>query len=283
MKTSLIDLLEGFPDNGFSPAPHCPICRGSSKVRLPARNIHPDKPYRFDLRACTRCAHGWIDPMPSQALLSHLYERASLSVIGVGWAAGKPFGLTYPELLVAQRELGVTSSPGSYFELGVGKGLLYHCFVDRGWRCAGVEPGDWGRDLPGVVPEIDKVSSTIVADLVVALDVLEHVCDPVATLRRLRRIAAPGARLYAATPNRQSWRALIGGHRWRMIRPLGHLHYWSKQSITLAVESAGFSLDWLRNTDLCGPHHPRFPRSVFVAAVQRVSLGDQWILSAIAS
>lgn len=283
MTTSLSELLEGFSGDGFRPTPRCPICQGTSRVRLPAWNIHPDKPYRFGLRVCTGCAHGWIDPLPSQALLTYLYARGSTSVIGVGWAGDKPSGLTFPESLVAQHELGQANLPRAYFELGVGKGLLYRCFVDSGWRCTGVEPGDWAIDLPGVVRDIDQVPDTLVADLVVALDVLEHVSDPVATLRRLRRIAASGARLYAAMPNRQSLRAVIGGHTWRMVRPLGHVHYWSKQSITLALESARFSLDSLRSTDLCGTHRPSFARSVVLTAVQHFGLGDQWILSALAS
>lgn len=283
MAISLVDLLEGFSGDGFRSTPQCPICQGTSKGNLPAWNIHPEKPYRFNLRVCTRCGHGWIDPLPSQSLLTYLYAHASTSVIGVGWATERPSGLTFPESLVAHLELGKANPPRNYFELGVGKGFLYRRFVDCGWHCTGVEPGDWALDLPGVVPSIDQVPIALVADLVVALDVLEHVSDPVATLGWLRDIAAPGARLYAATPNRHSMRAFIGRHRWRMVRPMGHIHYWSKQSITRALESAEFSVEWLRSTDLCGPHRPRFPRSVWYTAVQQVGLGDQWILSARAS
>lgn len=283
MTTSLVDLLEGFSGEGFTATPQCPICHGPSRVHLPAWNIHPDKPYRFDLRVCTHCAHGWIDPLPSQSLLTHLYACGSTSVIGVDWAAERPSGLTYAESIVAHRELEAANPPRSYFELGVGKGLLYHRFVDSGWHCTGVEPGVWGLELPGVVPTIDQVPHTLVADLVVALDVLEHLGDPVATLRCLRDISASGARLYAAMPNRRSLRAFIGRQNWRMVRPMGHIHYWSKRSITLAAEVAGFSVDWLRSTDLCGSHHPSFPRSILHAAMHQVGLGDQWILSAIAS
>jgi hypothetical protein len=274
---ALVELAEQYEGEAFSSAASCPICAGPSKVAHTAVNIHPEKPYSFDFRVCNRCGHGWIDPMPSQGLLTHLYRRGSHSVVGVGWAETEDESLTVPERLVAERELSVRGGGGRYFELGVGKGRLYHRFLQAGWQCTGVEPGAWGRGLTGIYADLDSLPGQFVADVIVALDVLEHVADPKSTLRRLRALAARHTRLYCAMPNRQSLRARLDRERWRMLRPLGHVNYWSKKSLVRALNQSGLAAAELHRTDLWKPRPIRKWRDVAAAAVEHLGLGDQWV------
>lgn len=279
MDAALAEIAEGYGGDAFSPARTCPICAGDSNVAHGAVNIHPDRPRRFDLRVCGRCKHGWIDPMPSQGLLNHLYGRSSYSVIGVGWTEVEG-ELTLPGRLVAARELGSQRDDGRYFELGVGKGALYRQFLQKGWQCTGVEPGAWGRELAGIHADIDAVPPSTAANVIVALDVLEHVADPVAMLKKIHRLAAPAARLYCAMPNRQSARAILCRSRWRMLRPLGHINYWSRGSVVRAFSEAGFVIDQLRKSDLWEPRPIRSLRDAAGAALEYLGLGDQWIVMA---
>jgi hypothetical protein len=218
--------------------------------------------------------------MPSQGLLGHLYGRGSSSVIDAGWTQTRQSVLSLPERVVVGRELQLGHKPRCYFELGVGTGLLYSRFVESGWQCFGVEPGLRSPELPGVYADFSEISPPPRADVIVALDVLEHVADPIGMLRQLRGIAAPGARLYCATPNRQSLRAKLWRERWRMLRPLGHVNYWSRKSITDAVNSTGFTVRDLRATDLWEPRSIRSLRDMAASAVERLGLGDQWIVMA---
>ncbi len=275
----LDEITEDYAGSAFSRATECPICASRSKVAHGAFNIHPARPWRFDLRVCLACNHGWIDPMPSQGLLNYLYGRGSYSVVGTGWAEATDEDLSLPARFVAARELDSCEAPGVYLELGVGKGGLYSLFLQRGWRCLGVEPGNWGRRFPGVCQELESLPSCS-ADVIVALDVLEHVADPIATLGSLSKLAAPAARLYCAMPNRESVRAWIGRARWRMLRPLGHLHYWSRASLTRALRESGFVIDQLRKTDLWQPRPIRTLRDLAAATVEHIGLGDQWLVLA---
>jgi SAM-dependent methyltransferase len=276
---TLVEIAEAYGGEAFSPASACPICTGDSKVAHGAFNIHPDRPRRFDLRVCDGCKHGWIDPMPSQGLLNYLYGRGSYSVIGIDWAEAEG-DLTLPGRLVVARELASQRRAGRYFELGVGKGALYRKFLESGWQCTGVEPGAWGRELSGIHADIDAVPQSTAANVVVALDVLEHVADPVTMLKKIHRLAAPAARLYCAMPNRQSARALVCRSRWRMLRPLGHVNYWSRDSVVRAFAGAGFGIDDLRKSDLWEPRRIRSLRDAAGATLERLGLGDQWIVMA---
>jgi hypothetical protein len=281
MTTKLEDLVESFAGEAFVPTHACPICGGRSVARHAAYNTHPQKPFKFDYRVCKRCDHGWIDPMPTQGLLSHLYGSGSGSVVGE-WGSGVSQPLSLPERLVCSRELSNTAPDRGYFELGVGRARLYTAFLEAGWRCSGVEPGDWGRNLPGVRPDIASVPRSFVADVIVANDVLEHVADPVATILKLREFATAGTRIYCSMPNRQSLRALFGRENWRMLRPLGHVHFWSKKSLLAAFRQSDFSIAEMIKTDLWEPRGVRSVRHLFAACVERMGVGDQWMLVACA-
>jgi hypothetical protein len=268
-------LSEGYDGTAFSIQNACPICNSSSSaVLFQAINIHPAHPCQFDLRSCGNCKHAWIDPMPTQGLLSHLYERGSRSVIGE-WGQSN---LTMPERFCADQEL--KRAPGKYLELGVGQGHLYQLFLQRGWICTGVDPGDWSKPFPNVVPDISEVQKNLSANLVAAFDVLEHVADPISVLRSVRKLMAVGAKLYCAMPNALSFRATRHKAGWRMVRPLGHVNYYTRKSISLAMTAAGFNTQHIHATDLNELHIPRNFGQLKSAAVELLGIGDQLVVMA---
>jgi SAM-dependent methyltransferase len=274
MDTSLSTLAEDYAGELFIRQTECPICAGASEMLHHARNINPENQHMFEFRRCVQCDHGWIDPSPTQGLLNHLYQKGSRSVIGE-WGADQ---LSIPEKICKERE--IDGKPGRYFELGVGFGHLYSLFVERGWQCSGVDPGDWAARFPNVVRSLKDVPGEPKFDLLVALDVLEHVANPISILQSLRELAAPNARLYCSMPNRISRRAKHDGENWRMLRPLGHVNYYSKKSITHAMNAARFRVRFIKVTDLCDIKVPRSRDQIKPALVEWLGLGDQLVVMA---
>jgi 2-polyprenyl-3-methyl-5-hydroxy-6-metoxy-1,4-benzoquinol methylase len=271
----LNELLEGYDGEALAAQLSCPVCGSESSVDDTVCTIHPERPLEFDLRKCIRCHHGWIDPLPAQAFLNHLYGRGSRSVIG---ADGVKTEFTIPEAIAAGETATLPAT--RYLEIGVGQGMLYRHFADAGWRAAGVDPGDWAASFPGVVRSIDDIDVGRRFDMIVAMDVLEHVRDPVAMVRRLRGLAAPGARLFMAFPNRVSLRARVRRGRWRMVRPLGHLHFFSPRSARLMLKKAGWDVEQVRTTDLMHRNQVHGVRSALLYLGQLLGFGDQLMVSA---
>jgi predicted SAM-dependent methyltransferase len=77
-------------------------------------------------------------------------------------------------------------------------------------------------------------------DAVTMSHVIEHLHDPLRTLRECRRILKPGGRLSIVTPNIES-----RGHRryrrnWMHLDPPRHLHLFGPAALRVLVERAGF-------------------------------------------
>jgi SAM-dependent methyltransferase len=135
------------------------------------------------------------------------------------------------------------------FEAGANVGLFLSVAGGRGWQARGLEPSrravaegrrQFGVDLvEGTVEGIDPAGG--VADAVVMLDVLEHVVDPVAALRALRRVAADDGLLALTTINCESLHSRVRRGSWPWyIRP--HLHYFTPATLRLTMERGGFDM-----------------------------------------
>ena len=81
-------------------------------------------------------------------------------------------------------------------------------------------------------------------------------------------------------PNRESLRARRDRQKWRMVRPLGHVNYYSKNSIALALKLAGFAVRYIHATDLNELRFPRRRQDIKPALIEILGLGDQWIVIA---
>lgn len=95
-------------------------------------------------------------------------------------------------------------------------------------------------------------------DVVVALDVIEHVFDPIRFLQEIHRVLADGGYAIISTPNIrkiQRIASLIMGHFPRTsYDPVGfdggHLHYFTSKDLTQLVEQNGFTVHSIEG--LCG-------------------------------
>jgi 2-polyprenyl-3-methyl-5-hydroxy-6-metoxy-1,4-benzoquinol methylase len=78
-------------------------------------------------------------------------------------------------------------------------------------------------------------------DAVVLHHVLEHVPDPVGTLRECARILKPGGKVLAFTPNSRSFGHWLFGEHWRGLEPPRHLQIMTLETMGDALRSAGFA------------------------------------------
>jgi SAM-dependent methyltransferase len=179
--------------------------------------------------------------MPPADALIELYSAGDSRVIGAGWdnataqsansgtIAGNHWICTY----LKRAEV----SPGTCLEIGPGDGSLMRALQVMGWRCLGVEPGPWLKSGE-IVPDLTSLPTDLEVDILILHDVLEHMSDPVKGLQDAAEFLTPGGLLFAAFPFAESLDAKVLGSGWPMVRPLGHLNYFSQRSAEMLMESA---------------------------------------------
>ena len=126
--------------------------------------------------------------------------------------------------------------PDRYLEVGPGNGSMMRTFEAMGWECFAVEPGSWARGKENFYEDIDNVPAGATFKVIVANDVLEHMAEPARGFSMCAGKLDHGGRLYCSFPNVESLRAKCGKINWRMVRPVGHLHYFSKGSVLKLLE-----------------------------------------------
>jgi len=136
---------------------------------------------------------------------------------------------------------------GRLLEVGAGSGGFVRAALARGWRVDATEVSASGlarlRATEATVHAGDLLAACLPArafDLVVCLEVLEHLPAPVAHLIELSRVTRPGGLLLATTPNFDGLSRRVLGLRWRVVAP-EHLVYFTPRTLARAIRTAGFT------------------------------------------
>ncbi len=140
---------------------------------------------------------------------------------------------------------------GRLLDVGAGSGMYLDQMRMLGWDVVGVEPDEAAVAVakehfglivhPGVVE--DALAEGTLArdsfDAIVLTHVVEHLPDPVGTLRACASLLKPGGRLVIVTPNTESLGHRLYGGSWRGCDPPRHLHLFSPRTLAACVEQAG--------------------------------------------
>ncbi|EDX84824.1 Methyltransferase domain family [Synechococcus sp. PCC 7335] len=135
--------------------------------------------------------------------------------------------------------------PDKILELGCGHGSFVALMSQAGYDVAGVEMSPWvvefGRKtfevpiLVGPVEDLEIAPQSL--DVIVLMDVLEHLSNPLATIERCLPLLKPSGFLLIQTPEFQStmrYEALVaqGDPFLSLLEPREHLYLFSRQSVT---------------------------------------------------
>jgi SAM-dependent methyltransferase len=229
----------------------CPLCAARER-RLRFR----DEP--FGVWICAGCDLTYVSPrVPASELLERVYDASY-------WRSAAPRLRGYRDYAGAADEARATWARrldalaahlppgGDALDVGCAAGFFLEALAARGWRVHGLEPSAPMYEVAAARLGAHCVHRGTLADLpprwparfdlVTLWDVLEHLPDPVAALRRARAALAPGGRLVLETQNVASVAARVLGRRWHHYKHEEHLAHFHPGTLTRALAAAGLEV-----------------------------------------
>jgi len=130
--------------------------------------------------------------------------------------------------------------PGNWLDIGCGPGFLLSQAHDRGWQCTGLDSSPFAPKFArerfgledvhtGLIEDVDFKGKTF--DVISMQHVIEHLYEPVPTMREIIKLLKPGGILYLETPDICSGSALRDGADWPHIKIPEHVLYFSQQTL----------------------------------------------------
>jgi SAM-dependent methyltransferase len=224
---------------------NCPLCGGNGRPWRQKRG--------FEIHLCGSCNNAFIPPSLIPKNLEDLYSK---SYFEGEEDTGYPGYLNDQALILKNfsDRLGWIEKldlPGRrLLDVGAAYGLFLKAAKDSGWDAEGVEIA------PDCAEEAARISGAKVTagdflsvdlhgkfDVIVMLDVIEHMRDPLACMRRAHELLVPGGRLVIETGDHESPWARLLREKWYFLDPPQHLFYFSKRGLDWLFASAGFASD----------------------------------------
>lgn len=203
----------------------------------------------FTLLQCRHCRFAWVaDPWTDFA---EIYSEAYYHGRGADPAVDYVYELEHPEDTVRAYEWrGITrvvsqvtrlDASTRWLDFGCGNGGLVRWARAHGLAAVGHETG-WIADRAAAagIPMLSEAELTRQEgqfDLITAIEVMEHVPDPIATLTELRRLLAPGGALFLTTGNAKPFRDRLAS--WSYVVPEVHISFFEPETLALAMQRAG--------------------------------------------
>jgi 2-polyprenyl-3-methyl-5-hydroxy-6-metoxy-1,4-benzoquinol methylase len=278
-----------------TPVPRCVICE--QEVRELGRSLYTGRPLAGErLVRCTACGSVQIDPMPSAAALASLYTGDYFAEFASGRGMAGGAYEVRPYLKQRLMALAAKYGRGRLLDLGCGSGLFVAHAKSEGWDAIGVEPSAWAAEdgrrrfgieiYNGTLEEAPLSPESF--DVIHANHVVEHVTDPIGTMRTAAKLLRPGGTFVAEVPqelDKPLGEAVIGAIRGEQPEPTGphHVVFFSRKGLRAASERAGFRVDRIDNTRHLDNLRPRalpfrVRRSLFFALESAIGRAPVFVL-----
>jgi len=227
----------------------CPICAGDT---LPAGSRIGVRTQRsFALRRCATCGFGFVaNPWTEYDLI---YDEAYYQGRGSDPLIDYAFEFREDNSSVRAYEWdgwdrlvhAVKPAPVKWLDFGCGCGTLVRYITSLGKdEIFGFDQGAWATKARAqgirILNETELAAHAGTFDIVTAVDVIEHVVEPLGMLAQCRKLLKPGGYLFPITQNAEIvTRGKMAS--WSYVRPEIHVSFFTPDALSRALRQTGFN------------------------------------------
>ena len=255
---------------------NCPLC-GCDRWNLAcsSRDWILESSIRPQIVRCSACGMAYVNPRPSVAEIGRYYpasygpyqqrksksRRHGIRWTMLRWAWGAPSVKPSSLACFAMRLLALVRSPeslgfgvpyqgqGRLLDFGCGSGDFLRRMADLGWTVTGV---DFSQDAVNTVRAagIEAYIGTLPNpnlgdrrfDVITMRMSLEHVHNPLETIRAACELLEPGGKLVIITPNFDAWDRTHFGEAWYALDLSRHLMHFEPATMRDLLQRAGLQV-----------------------------------------
>lgn len=239
-------------------------------------------PGLWTFHRCLQCSSAYLDPRPTRGSIGRAYtvyythgrpcnrlgplgkvqrrlrygflNQAHGYRLYPAWRAGAWLLRVLPnERSLALREIRHLTRRGNgmrVLDVGCGSGAFLDLMRWQGWSGVGLEPDQSAvdtareRGLEVIQGTVDRLAELPASsfDAITMSHAIEHLHDPVASLRACARLLAPDGVMYIATPNLDARGHSVFGADWIGLDPPRHLVLFTRDSLEAAARAAGLTV-----------------------------------------
>jgi 2-polyprenyl-3-methyl-5-hydroxy-6-metoxy-1,4-benzoquinol methylase len=241
----------------------CNLCGARDAIEIIPATLSQTPPAgTYDVYACTSTGygqHGSIVRCPCCGLVYARPRVQTQDVLDFYAAVEDPLYLaeragrmlTFERHLQPMERFTGPAAGRRLLDVGAYTGVFVEIAAQHGWDAWGLEPSAWAIEkaqrngLQMIMGTLESVGLPAASYAAITLwDVIEHVADPLSTLRAAWRTLEPGGYLVIHTMDLDSLFAKIMGRRWPWFMEM-HLYYFSRKTLRAMLEKAGFTVTWM--------------------------------------
>ena len=230
----------------------CPTC-GDGDARHELDKDH------MRLVRCTACDLVYVSPTFDDAHYKRVYVSQEYQDIvrDLGIKSHEYRAQRFGRERVALMASHLSTRAPRYLDVGCSTGFVVEAARDAGWQAIGIDLNpsavEFGRshglDVRAVALE-EAGFEPETFDAVSLFDVLEHLLDPVRTLRTCTRLLRSGGIVFLYVPNYDSASRLLMGKDAHFIWPTHHLNYYTPATIRDLMAREGLDTLYLATEGL---------------------------------
>lgn len=225
----------------------CDICKSSNLS-------YKDKKFPFPIIKCKNCGFIKAKEIPTSEELFNYYKTYSYKTeVPINPITNK----RYNEIT---DKLEKFRSTNNLLDFGCGQGHFLDVAKEKNWSVFGYELSEEANKLIvkkgfNVIQtqEISKYFSTF--DVIICIEVIEHVINPMETIALFYKLLRPGGCLYLTTPNIKNISLMLLKNKEYFITFPEHLSYFSVKSFKLGLAKS-FKIQKIQTTGIT-PFIPR--------------------------
>ena len=238
----------------------CPICDCAAKQteRIAGKfRLGKFGPREFSIYRCSHCHFAFVgNPiLDYEQIYTEEYYRGQ----GADPLVDYYFELEHPEETIRQYEWRglvsviqdlITVSPQTrWLDYGCGNGgLVRYVHQKRLAEIYGFDEGEIVTRAKALgIPLLESVQLENMSkkfDIVTAIEVLEHIPDPIQILEKIRQLIRPQGLFFFTTGNARPFRNKIT--KWSYVIPEIHTSYYEPETLFYALEKTGFKAEFTR-------------------------------------